>query len=163
MAQSLASNRSNSVGVLVPTFYGPFYGEMLAGLEAELRAKGKHAVITAGHSDAMEEKSGIEFLLSRSCDALIIHADEISDYYLIELSKGTVPIILINRLIPEMADHCIVLNNEQGGYLAARAVLDLGHRELAYISGPHWKADANERLAGHKPALASTGWRLTSG
>jgi len=160
MAQSLASNRSNSVGVLVPMFYGPFYGEMLSGLEEELRAEGKHAVITAGHSDAMDEKSGIEFLLSRSCDALIIHADEISDYYLLELSKGTVPIILVNRLIPEMAENCIVLNNEQGGYLATKAVLDLGHRELAYISGPHWKADANARLAGHKRALAEYGLAL---
>jgi LacI family transcriptional regulator len=157
MAQSLASNRSNSVGVLVPMFYGPCYGEMLAGIEEELRAEGKHVVITAGHSEAMEEKSGIEFLLTRRCDALIIHADEVSDYYLIELSKGEVPIILINRLIPEMADNCIVLNNEQGGYLATRAVLDLGHRELAYISGPQWKADANERLAGHKRALAEYG------
>jgi LacI family transcriptional regulator len=157
MAQSLASNRSNSVGVLVPMFYGPFYGEMLAGIEEELRTEGKHAVITAGHSESAEETAGIEFLLSRSCDALIIHADEISDYYLLELSKGDIPIILINRFIPEMADNCIFLNNEQGGYLATKAALDLGHRELAYICGPHWKADANERLAGHKRALAEYG------
>lgn len=156
-AQSLASNCSNTVGVMVPMFYGPFYGEMLAGIEDELRAEGKHAVITAGHSEAAEEKSGIEFLLSRSCDALIIHADAVSDYYLLELSKGAVPIILISRFIPEMADNCIILNNEHGGYLATKAVLDLGHKELAYISGPHWKADANERLAGHKRALAEYG------
>jgi len=157
MAQSLASNRSNSVGILVPRFYGPFYGEMLAGIEEELRAEGKHAVITAGHSEAAEEKSGIEFLLSRSCDALIVHADEVSDDYLTQLSKGEVPIILINRFVSEMAENCIVLNNEQGGYLAAKAVLDFGHRNIAYISGPHWKADATARLAGHKRALAEYG------
>jgi len=154
MARSLASNRSDSVGVLVPMFYGPFFGEMLAGIEEELRVEGKHAVITAGHSVAAEEKSGIEFLLSRSCDALIIHADAVSDYYLLELSKGQVPVILMSRFLPEIADHCIVLNNEQGGYLATRAVLEMGHRQIAYISGPHWKADANERIAGHKRALA---------
>ena len=41
-AQSLASNRSNSVGVIVPVLYGPFYGEMLSGVESELRSAGKH-------------------------------------------------------------------------------------------------------------------------
>ena len=37
-ARSLASNRSDCVGVVVPVFYGPFYGEMLSGIETELRA-----------------------------------------------------------------------------------------------------------------------------
>jgi len=157
IAQSLASSCSNSVGVLVPMFFGPFYGEILSGIETELRDAGKHAIITAGRNDAESEVAGIEFLLSRNCDALILLVDHVTDDYLVKLSQGPVPFVLLSRSIPELADRCICLDNEMGGYLATKAVLVLGHTQLAYISGPLWKDDASERLAGHKRALAEFG------
>jgi LacI family transcriptional regulator len=157
IAQSLASNRSNSVGIMVPELHGPFFGTMLSGIEAELRAAHKHVIITVGHSDEAKELDGIEFLTTRRCDALILHVDAVSNEYLVELSQGAVPIVLINRTIPGMAKNCVNLDNEQGGYIAARSLLELGHRSLAYISGPRWKRDSNERLAGHKRALAEFG------
>jgi LacI family transcriptional regulator len=154
IAQSLASNCSNSVGVLVSELHGPFYGSMMSGIESQLRAASKHAIITAGHSNEADEIDGIEFLIGRSCDALILHVEAVSDEYLIKLSQGSTPIILINRLIDEIKDNCISLNNEYGGYLATKSMIEQGHRQLAYISGPLWKSDASERLAGHKKALA---------
>ena len=153
IAQSLASNRSNSVGILVSELHGPFYGSMLSGIEAELRGSQKHAIIAAGHSEEGTEKEGIEFLISRRCDALILHVEAVSDEYLVELVKNEVPIVLINRFIPAIADNCISLNNELGGYLATKAILEQGHKEVAYISGPNWKMDASDRLKGHKKAL----------
>ena len=152
-ARSLASNRSDSVGLLVPELHGPFFGQMMGGTESELRDAGKHVIITTGHSDVDKEVDGIEFLLSRNCDALILHVEAVSDEYLIELHKGTVPIVIINRYIEEMADRCITLDNALGGYLITKSVLEKGHREIAYISGPQWKDDSNQRIKGHKKAL----------
>jgi LacI family transcriptional regulator len=153
MAQSLASRRSNSVGILIPELHGPFFGVMLSSVEKELRDAGKRVIITAGHSDENKERDCIEFLLGSSCDALILHVYSVSHDYLIELNKGPVPIIILNNHVPEMAENCIYLDNEQGGYLATKALLDHGHRDLAYISGPRWKADSFKRLTGHKRAL----------
>lgn len=152
-ARSLASNRSDSVGLLVPELHGPFFGQMMGGTESELREAGKHVIITTGHSDIEKEIDGIEFLLSRNCDALILHVEAVSDEYLIELNKGKVPIVIINRYIEEMADSCITLDNALGGYLMTKSILEKGHREIAYISGPNWKDDSNERINGHKKAL----------
>ncbi len=157
IARSLASRRSNSVGVLVPMFFGPFFGAMLSGLEGELRAAGKHVITTAGHNDESSERAGIEFLLSREPDALILYVDHVSDEYLVELNAGPVPIVLLARNITELAENCINVDNEMGGYIAAKSVLVLGHTRLAYITGPLWKDDANQRLAGHKRALAEHG------
>lgn len=154
IAQSLATKRSNSVGILIPELHGPFFGVMLSSIEAELRTAGKHVIITAGHSDQADERASIEFLLSRNCDALILHVYSVSDEYLIELSKGPVPVFLLNRFIPEIADQCVSLDNEYGGYIATRALLEAGHKKLAYISGPSWKMDSCDRLIGHKRALA---------
>ena len=157
IAQSLASNRSNSVGFLVSELTGPYYGPLMSGIEARLRTAEKHVIITAGHSDEAKEKDGIEFLISRRCDALILHAEAVSDEYLIELSQGSVPIVLINRYIEAIKDRCINLNDEQGGYIAAKHMLDMGHQQLAYISGPLWKSDASDRQSGHKRAISEAG------
>jgi LacI family transcriptional regulator len=126
---------------------------MMSGIEAELRTAEKHVIIAAGHSEEALEKEGIEFLISRRCDALILHVEAVSDKYLVELVKGDIPIVLINRYIEEIADHCISLNNELGGYYATKALLEQGHRQFAYISGPSWKMDAQDRLKGHQRAL----------
>ena len=157
IAQSLASSRSNSVGVLVPELHGPFFSAMLSCIEEELRAAGKHVIITAGHSDEDKEKDSIEFLASRQCDALIVHVYAVSDDYLLELAAGPVPVVFIGRDLPEIADRCFTIDNEQGGYLATRSLLEQGHRDLAYLAGPLWKSDGKGRFAGHLRALAEFG------
>ncbi|MCQ8888508.1 LacI family DNA-binding transcriptional regulator [Pseudoalteromonas carrageenovora] len=153
IAQSLASNRTNSVGILVSELHGPFFAQMMAGIESELRAAGKHVIITTGHSEDDKEKDGIEFLISRKCDALILHVEAVSDEYLIELSQGKTPVYLINRYVKPLKDNCISLDNELGGYLASKSILEQGHKKIAYIAGPQFKADARNRLKGHKKAL----------
>ena len=98
IAQSLASSRGNSIGLLVSELHGAFFGEMMAGVESELRSAGKHIIVTTGHSIEEKEKEGIEFLISRNCDAIILHVEAVSDEYLEELSKGKTPIFIISRL-----------------------------------------------------------------
>ncbi len=153
VAQSLASSRSNCVGVLVAELQSPFYGSMMGGIESELRAAHKHIVVTASHCDEEQEKEDIEFLIGRNCDALILHVEAVSDEYLINLCKGKTPVVILNRYIPEIADNCISLNNELGGYLSTKAVLEAGHRDIVYIAGPNQKKDAKERFLGHARAL----------
>ncbi|TRX53841.1 LacI family DNA-binding transcriptional regulator [Thalassomonas sp. M1454] len=153
IAQSLASNRTNSVGVLVSELHGGFFGLVMNGIETELRLADKHIIITTGHSDEAQEKSAIDFLIGRKCDALILLVDSVSDEYLIQVSK-TIPTVLINRKVDEISDNCISLDNQYGGYLAAKHLLEQGHRDIAYIAGPDWKVDSYDRFVGHKKALA---------
>ncbi|MGJ8690873.1 MAG: LacI family DNA-binding transcriptional regulator [Thalassotalea sp.] len=154
IAQSLASSRSSSIGIMISELSGAFYGLLTEGIEAELRAAGKHVIITPGHSDVDKEKDGIEFLISRNCDAIIIHVEAVSDEYLINLSQGKVPVYIMSRHVKELAERCISLDNELGGYLATKALIEAGHQDIAYIAGPMFKADSFDRLAGHKRALA---------
>jgi LacI family transcriptional regulator len=157
MAQSLASKRSNSVGILIPELHGPFFGIMLSSVERALRKAGKRVVITAGHSDETKERDCIEFLLDSSCDALILHIYSVSETFLKDLANGSVPIVLLNGYMPEIADRCFSLDNEHGGYVATKCLLERGHTNIAYVSGPHWKMDSFKRLSGHKRALKEFG------
>ncbi len=153
IAQSLASKRSNSIGIILPELHGPFFGTLVSGIEQVLRSAGKHTIVTVGHSDEDKEKDGIEFLISRKCDAMVLHVDAVSDEYLETLSKGPVPVVIANRQVSGIAANCIALDNRKGGEIATRCLLERGHREIAYIAGPAWKTDAKERYAGHRAAL----------
>jgi LacI family transcriptional regulator len=154
IAQSLASNRTNSIGILIPELHGPFFGQMMAGIEAKLRAAGKHVIITTGHSEEEKEKDGLNFLIDRQCDAVIAHVEAVSDDYLISLSQGNTPIYLVGRYIEQLKSHCVCLDNELGGYLATKTLIKKGHRNIAYIAGIAFKPDSIARLNGHKRALA---------
>ena len=157
IAQSLASNRTNSVGLLVSELHGSYFGDLMSTVEQVLKQNGKHVIITAGHVDEKREHEAIEFLKSRRCDALILHAEAVSDEYLKQLVDGNVPVVVINRKVDDLNDNCFVVDNEQGGYLATQAAINAGHKHIGYISGPLFKKDASDRLAGHKRALEEAG------
>jgi LacI family transcriptional regulator len=157
IAQSLATRSSNCVGVLVSELHGPFFGAMLSVIEETLRAAGKFVLVAAGHSKEELEHEGIRFLISRNCDALIVHVEALPDKVLLEHNAKNTPVVIVNRKVRGLADRCFSLNNEIGGYLAAQSLLGLGHRKIAYISGPLDWVDARQRLEGHKRALTEAG------
>ncbi len=157
IAQSLATRSSNSVGVLVSELYGPFYGAMLSAIEGTLRAAGKFVLVAAGHNNEQQELEAIRFLVSRNCDALIVHVEALTDEFLVQHNQKSTPLVVVNRNVTGLADRCFSLNNELGGYLATQALLARQHRNIAYISGPLGWIDAQQRLAGHKRALAEAG------
>ncbi|MEC9430353.1 LacI family DNA-binding transcriptional regulator [Alteromonas macleodii] len=157
VARSLANNRTDSVGVLVPELNAPFFGDLMQAVESTLRAADKHVIISVGRNCLETEKDAVEFLISRNCDALIMHAEALSDEYLLELNQSKLPVALVNRQVKGLPEACTSLDNEKGGYLATRHLLELGHKDIAYISGPTDKCDASLRLEGHKRALSEAG------
>ncbi|RKF13261.1 LacI family DNA-binding transcriptional regulator [Alginatibacterium sediminis] len=159
-AQALASNRSYSIGMVVGTLSGPFYGPLMHSAEEGLRAQGQHLIVTSGGDRLEQERDAIRFLLSRRVDALILHLSAMGDEEILELSRAKTPLVLVNRYIPEISSQCVYFDNEYGGYLATKHLLELGHRQIATITGPLAKHDSRERLAGYRRALHEFGLDL---
>lgn len=153
VARSLATNRSDSVGLLIAELNTPFFGELMKSVESTLRAANKHVIITVGHHDLETELDGIDFLISRQCDALILHVEALDDEQLANINESKLPIALVNRLVPGLEDACISLDNEKGGYMATQHLIHKGHTAIACIAGPQDKEDAQQRFAGHLKAL----------
>lgn len=114
IAQALASSRTGSVGIVVPELGGPFFSGILHCLEENLRRFGYHAVVTAGSNTEQGQRESVEFLLGRRVDALILHVQHLCDDYLIALEEQGIPVVLVNRFIPEMYQSCIDIDNELG-------------------------------------------------
>ena len=153
-ARALASNRSNSIGMLVGSLDGPFYGPLMHNTEDTIRPKNMQLVVTSGQESKEKEKDSINFLQSRQVDGLIIHSDMLSDEELIEITKKTPATIVLNRNIPDIAQQCICIDNEQGGYLATLYLLENGHRKIACVTGQLGKVDSRDRLQGYRNALS---------
>ena len=151
-AQSLASSRSNTLGMVVSSLEGPFYGPVMSGVEEELRRLNKHVIIASGHGTEDGEKEAVQYLSNRQVDGLILLTECLEPDYLLALDKK-IPIYLINHHIEGLEHRNMWLDNEGGSYGATRYLIEQGHTQIVYIGGQPHKQDANERTAGFIRAM----------
>ena len=152
-AQSLASKRSNSIGMLVGTASGPYFPSIMRAVEETARNNGFHLIPTSGDATRSEELDAVNFLKSKQVDGLIIHVGKLADHDLLEIVNETPATIILNHYIPEIAENCINLDEEMGGYLATKYLLENGHTKIACITGPMIQNDCRGRLQGYCRAL----------
>ncbi|EAR08738.1 LacI family DNA-binding transcriptional regulator [Reinekea blandensis] len=153
LARSLATNRTGTFGMVVGDLAGPFFGSLMQEAEAVIRQHDKLLIIARGNSRATGEREAIEYLREKRCDVLLLQVDELTDAELIALSKD-IPIVVMNRHIPELAGQCVYLDNQLGAELATSLLIERGHRHIAHLSGPMTRRDSQQRVAGFHAALA---------
>ncbi|MDR9827628.1 LacI family DNA-binding transcriptional regulator [Vibrio sp. FNV 38] len=156
-AQALASSRSNSIGMLVGSLAGPFYGPLMHYAEETAREHNMHLIVASGQESKSRELDSIRFLQSKRVDGMILHTDKLSDDELVHVVKCNPNTVVLNRYIADIAQHCLYLDNELGGYLATQLLLENGHRRIACITGQQSKVDTHERLQGYQRALLEYG------
>jgi LacI family transcriptional regulator len=157
VARSLATRQTNSIGVMVPEFHGRYFGRLITAAESNLRDDGRQIMVASGSGGIQGETAAIEHLRSWECDGLILYSTDMPDDAIVAFIASYPKVALINRIVDDVADHCFKADHHLGGVLAAKRLLKAGHRNIACITGPHRKADANERQAGFESALAKAG------
>ena len=158
LARGLATNRSGGIGITVNEVSSPYFGAFIFGVEQIARDAGIHLMVSSGFADAPRERTSIDFLLERRCDGLVVQAEALADEELIDLVRGgPAPVVIFGRSIAEVATSCVVMNNEQGGFLATEHLLDHGHRRIAHVTGPLSFPDSRDRLHGYRHALEAGG------
>jgi LacI family transcriptional regulator len=160
IAQALSLRRSGAIGVYVPLFDGAFYSEMLGSIDKVLRAHGRHMIAATGcgtGSQRQKALDGIEFLIGRNCDGLLVASNSLSDDDCLQLFRRFPRTVMLNRAVPGHAQACFSVDHEAAGRLAARALLAEGHREIAVIEGPADAPDNRARMRGFFAELAAFG------
>lgn len=156
LAQSLKRGRSMMFGVLTQDVDSPFFAETLLGVEAALSGTGYEPLIASGHWNPKEEADRIRRLLARQVDGMIVLFGRLSNDELQRFSEH-VPVVATGHELRAPRALAFRLDSELGGYIATRHLLDLGHRSIAHITGDLAHADAVDRLAGYRRALAEAG------
>jgi LacI family transcriptional regulator len=160
IAQALSLQRSGSLGVYVPELASYFYSSIVTAADQLLRAHGRHLVVVCGspsRDPRQEALDGVAFLLSRDCDGLLLTGNDLTDADLREISQRVAHLAVINRKVPGMAGRCFIPDHEEGGRIAARALLSQGHRHLAVLTGPASVLDNRLRMKGFLGELALHG------
>jgi LacI family transcriptional regulator len=162
MAQGLKKGRSMTIGIVVQDISSPFFDETLRGVDDGLKGTGYASVIVSGHWNADEEMDRIRLLLARKVDGIILLSGRLDDESILRCADQR-PIVSTGRALDSANALGFKLDNEQGAAAAVHHLLELGHRRIAFITGPANNNDASERLAGYKRALKQAGVKFEAG
>lgn len=159
-ARVLLSGVSRMVGVYIPVLKGTFYTPILQAIDTELRAAGLHMVVAFGCGTGnlrQQAVEGLEFLVERGCDGLLVMSNALQQEDLDSLRVKPGAMVVLNHFFASIADQCFMPDHRLGGALAARALYQKGHRQYAVIAGPAAAPDNLARVDGFVSELVLLG------
>lgn len=157
-ASNLRRGATGTIGVLVPRLTDTVMALMFEATERAARQRGHFAVVATCGDDPDDERRATETLLDRGVDGLVLATARLDDELPASLRARSIPHVLALRT--DGVSPSSLGDDEAGGYLAARHLADLGHREIAVITGPWFTSSARSRLAGARRALDEAGVAL---
>ena len=158
-AQALATQVSDTIGVVVMDVSDPFFGALVKAVDTVAQRVHKHVLISnSGHFEE-RERHAIEVLIRQRCNALVVHAKTLSDEELMQFMDQVPGMVLINRTIPGYEHRCVCLDNVTGALVATRMLLQQGHQRIGFLSSSHPIEDVTQRREGWLQALSEQGIR----
>ncbi|AMO57595.1 LacI family transcriptional regulator [Endozoicomonas montiporae] len=153
VAQSLACNTSNTIGLMVSSFRGGFFGDLMAQVQQVVDTAGKVMIVTQGKHSADSERAALEHLTNMRCDGLLLHVRYLSDEELIELAEKLPPFVLLDRHIEALSDRCVTFDHVAAGEKAVQVLMEQGHQQIACLAGKLFKDNARQRFQGYANKL----------
>lgn len=162
MAASLVTKRSRTIGLILPDITNSFFADIAAAAETEC-AKADYSLMLCSTNDVPEQDVRyVNLLLERGVDGVLFamavnSQTNCADECLNLLKEAATPVVLIDREwnIDSMVN--VTSDNEEGGYIACRHLMELGHAAIGCITGPMGTQSAQKRLYGYIRALQEAG------
>ena len=135
-AQGLRTNRTRTIGVLIPDITNPLFPPIIRGIEDGLGADGYTAILGNTDNIAAREIEAVSTLRARQIDGLILATARRDDPIVAECIADGLPLVLVNRTADADGVSSIVSDDALGIALAVRHLKSLGHTRIAHIAGP---------------------------
>ncbi|EOX1845938.1 substrate-binding domain-containing protein [Vibrio cholerae] len=158
LARSLKMNRTKTIGMLVTTSTNPFFGEVVKGVERSCYHQGYNLILCNTEGDNQRMKASINTLLQKRVDGLLLMCSTLEGERLDVFDRyPDIPVVVMDWGPILFASDKIQDNSLQGGYMAAKHLIECGHREIGCITGPLIRHQAQMRYEGYKRALSEKG------
>jgi LacI family transcriptional regulator len=157
IARGLKTNRSFTVGVLVPDITNPLFPPILRGIEDRLSQSGYTTLIVNTDNDGERERAALETMRARHVDGFITATARLEERVLSGFSLSGSPIVLVNRGLEDGSLPMVGVDDRAGSRLAVEHVHALGHRRVAHIAGPQQTSTGHQRYLGFRDAVAALG------
>ncbi len=154
VARGLKTNRTKTIGIVIPELNNIFFAEIITEAEDILRSHGYATMICDCRSDAEREKEAVEFLYHRRVDGLIVMPTGRTDPGFKRFVRAGKPVVMIDRKMQDVPCDCVLVDNKGAARDAVKRLVRAGHRKIGMIAGPDNVYTARERLKGFQEAVA---------
>ncbi len=157
-ARSLATSRTGLIAFAVHqstqnTREDPFYPFIVAGAESFLAAQGYHILFASLDDETLQNPQGFTPVAERRVDGLILAGPDISANFILYHLSQNVPLVLIDNSLQNSPVNCVLNDDFEGEYQAARHLIGKGRRKIVFLSGPAEWVSSRERGRGYAHAL----------
>jgi LacI family transcriptional regulator len=152
-ARSLITRRTDTVGALLPDLYGEFFSELIRGIDLAARVRGLHLLVSSSHGNASEAAVALRAMQGR-VDGMLILSPHVDTEFLHDHLPDALPIVLLNSSVKSPQYPVLNVDNYGGAYAMVRHLLGIGHKKIAFITGPENNFDAQQREQGYRAAMA---------
>jgi len=160
-ARALASQRSNTIGAVIPTLDNAIFATLAQTLQKELSAQGKTLLLAASGYDPEREHEQIENLIVRGVDSMMLTGEARDPAAYVLLKRRGVRYANTYVHHPDSIHPTIGFDNRRAMHKVIGYLHDLGHRSFGMIAGIAEGNDrAAERIAGTREALNHRGLHL---
>lgn len=153
LAQNLRRQQTFSIGMIVPDSANPFFAEVARGIEDTSFEQNHSIILCNTDGDINKQAAHTDLLIKNQVAGILFVAAGISTELIEDLQARRVPLVVVDREVPDVRVDTVLTNHLQGGRLATQHLLDLGHRRIACISGGSDLSPSAERLTGYQQIL----------
>ena len=151
VAQNLASQKSNAIGVIVPSFIDHFFVEVLKGIQDALEEENIELVLYKIDKDQKMMDKILDIVHSKKVDGIAVVTMDICEQDYQALLEENIPIVLADENSPEF--NCIHLDDIKGAEMAVEYLIKQGHQNISFINGFKGSQHGINRLKGVKNTL----------
>ncbi|MDH2443318.1 LacI family DNA-binding transcriptional regulator [Amnibacterium sp. CER49] len=155
-ARDLRNGRGSAIGIVVLDVANPFWGELVRGAEEVATRHGRAVIVCSSDGSPEKEWQVLKLLESYQVDCVLIAPVDVASPHLAALRRRGTDVVLLERSA-ENDGPAIGVDDVLGGRLAAEHLLEMGHRRLAFVNGPHTIASCRDRAQGFLEVFARAG------
>ncbi len=162
IARSLVTQKTRTIGLVVPDVSNPFFARVTRGVEHLAYAEGYNVFLCNAEEDPERELGVITSLQEKWVDGMILCSSRLDEETLVEQLSLLPAVVLINRRL-ENADadnddlDSIIVNDQMGGEMILNHLLSSGHTAIGFAAGLPTSYSSRKRGQGYETALQSAG------
>ena len=156
-ARSLVSGRSRIFGIIVENITNPFFPELIQNFEEIAVAHGYEILVSSSNSDPAVLTTCVRRMIERKVEGVAMLTFGEEEPVLDQLSFHDIPLVLAEFRLDDPKTSTILLDYATGIRAAIDHLVQLGHRKIAYLAGPHKIHSAMTRENDFRTAMEAVG------
>lgn len=162
-AVNLRTNRSYTIGIIIPDFINAYHCAYAKGVEDACQEADWSVILCSTNYNLERELKYVETLLAKGVDGICIAATpskdtpKLNDLSVERIISRNIPLVMLDLTSYREPINAVVSDHKKGGYMATSHLLALGHRKIAFITGPAGLEGSASRVLGCQQAFADYG------